>query len=142
WCLDQITKWIVIRHLEPYKEKIKIGPLLNIIHIRNSGIAFGLWAGGNSGKQIFFIIFTLVAIMAILYYLYRETRLTLPKTWGCGLIIGGALGNLADRIIYGNVIDFIDCHLGGYHWPAFNIADSAVTIGTILLFFQIYQERR
>lgn len=136
WCLDQITKWLVIKHLEPYKERIEIGPFLNLIHIRNAGIAFGLWAGGN---KLFFITFSLIAVIAILYYLYRKSRLSPLKIWMCGLITGGALGNLTDRIIYGNVVDFIDCHLGRYHWPAFNVADSAVTVGMILLFFQIYQ---
>jgi len=141
WCLDQITKWFVIRYLEPYKERIEIGPFLNLIHIRNTGIAFGLWAGGNSGKQIFFVIFTLIAIIAILYYLLSQTKFSFLKTWACGFIIGGALGNLTDRIIYGNVVDFIDCHLGRYHWPAFNVADSAITIGIGLLFLQIYREQ-
>jgi signal peptidase II len=140
WLLDQATKLLVNKYIPPYTKTIKITPFLNLVHIRNTGIAFGLWAGGNGGKQIFFIVFSLVAIVFIFYYFWR----TLPSflnNLACGLVLGGALGNLTDRLLYGNVIDFIDCHWRHYHWPAFNVADSAVTIGMFLLALKILKEQ-
>ncbi len=132
WIMDQITKLLVVRHIPLYGQAIEITPFLRIIHIKNTGIAFGLWAGGGWTKQLFFIGFSLLAILAILYYLFK-TGPSLLNNLGCGLVIGGALGNLTDRILHGNVVDFIDCHFRSYHWPAFNIADSAVTIGMFIL---------
>jgi len=139
--LDQATKLLVNKYIPPYAKVIKIMPFLNLVHIRNTGIVFGLWAGGNGGKPIFLIVFSLVVIVVILYYFWR-TPPSFLRNLACGLVLGGALGNLTDRLLYGNVIDFIDCHWRHYHWPAFNVADSAVTIGMFLLALKILKEQK
>ncbi len=139
-CLDQITKWLVINNIQPYKEIIKINSFLNLVHIRNTGMAFGLFSGKGDLFQIFFIVSSLIAVIALSYY-HFTSKIFFLKTVACSLIIGGALGNLIDRLFYGNVIDFIDFHIGKYHWPAFNIADSVISIGVFLLFLCFYRER-
>jgi signal peptidase II len=141
WLLDQITKWLVIEYLEPYQKVIKITPFLNLVPVRNTGVAFGLFAGKGKETQIFLMVFTLIAIVILLYFYFNPNRSGL-KTWACGLVIGGAFGNLINRLLYKNVVDFIDCHLGKYHWPVFNIADSAISVGMLLLLWYFYKEKR
>lgn len=123
---DQLTKHLVRTMIRP-SEAINVLPFLQIVHIRNEGAAFGLFkAFGN----ITFVIISIVAIFLILYLLIRDKRNRISLS----LILGGATGNLIDRIIYGNVTDFIDFYMGRFHWPAFNIADSALTVGISLMF--------
>lgn len=134
---DQITKHLVRVYIKSY-EVMNILPFLRIVHIRNEGAAFGLFKGfGN----ITFIIISIIAIIVVIYLLFRDKR----DRINLSLILGGATGNLIDRIIYGNVTDFIDLYAGRFHWPAFNIADSALTIGISLMFFnhlkQIMREK-
>ncbi len=141
WLLDQLTKWLVINYLERYQRIIKITPFLNLLPVRNTGVAFGLLANKSDEIQVFFIVFALIAIVTVLYF-YLTPKSSNLKTWGCGLVIGGAFGNLIDRLLYKNVVDFIDCHLGNYHWPTFNVADSAISIGMFLLFWYFYREKK
>lgn len=123
---DQVTKHLVRTTIMP-REAIDVLPFLQIVHIRNVGAAFGLFRGfGN----ITFIIISIVAIIAVFYLLIKDKKDRISYS----LILGGATGNLIDRIIYGNVTDFIDIYAGRFHWPAFNIADSALTIGISLMF--------
>lgn len=134
---DQITKHLVRVYIKSY-EVVTILPFLRIVHIRNEGAAFGLFKGfGN----ITFIIISIIAVIVVIYLLFRDKR----DRINLSLILGGATGNLIDRIIYGNVTDFIDLYAGRFHWPAFNIADSALTIGISLMFFnhlkQIMREK-
>lgn len=134
---DQITKHLVRVYIKSY-EVLNILPFLRIVHIRNEGAAFGLFKGfGN----INFIIISIIAIIVVIYLLFKDKR----DRINLSLILGGATGNLIDRIIYGNVTDFIDLYAGRFHWPAFNIADSALTIGISLMFFnhlkQIMREK-
>lgn len=134
---DQITKHLVRVYIKSY-EVVNILPFLRIVHIRNEGAAFGLFKGfGN----ITFIIISIIAVIVVIYLLFRDKR----DRINLSLILGGATGNLIDRIIYGNVTDFIDLYAGRFHWPAFNIADSALTIGISLMFFnhlkQIMREK-
>ncbi len=130
---DQVTKYLIRENLSPY-EVIKIIPGINIVHVSNTGAAFGILRGaGNS----FFIIISLVAIAVIFYLLFKEKRHFIPYS----LILSGAIGNLLDRIFIGHVTDFIDIYAGRFHWPAFNVADSCLTIGIILLGIQLIRER-
>lgn len=129
---DQVTKHLVRTSIKPF-EVIKILPFLQIVHIRNEGAAFGLFSDfGN----ITFIIISIIAIIVVIYLILKDKkdRITLS------LILGGATGNLIDRIIYGNVTDFIDLYAGRFHWPAFNVADSALTIGISLMFLNHLRE--
>ncbi len=127
--IDQITKYLIRKNLSPH-EVIKILPGLNIVHVSNTGAAFGILRGAGN---LFFIGISIIAIAVILYLLIKEKRHFLPYS----LILGGAMGNLIDRITIGHVTDFIDLYAGKLHWPAFNVADSCLTIGIIMLFIEI-----
>jgi len=131
--LDQVTKWLIVRHLPLYAHIPVIDHFFNITHILNPGGAFGFFAGQSPQlRALFFIFFSLLAVGLILY-LYRTTPANYK--WlltGFSLIVGGAVGNLIDRIRFGHVVDFIDLYVGKLHWPAFNIADSAITIGMLI----------
>lgn len=132
--LDQVTK-IWIEHNLALSQSIQIVQnFFNITHIQNTGGAFGILSGINSiWLQKFFIFFSLVAtgFVGILYFNLSTKQLA--PAFGIALIIGGAIGNLIDRIRLGKVIDFLDLYFYSYHWPAFNVADSAITIGAIIL---------
>lgn len=135
---DQISKWLVLEYLTPYKDVIKLAPFLNLIHIRNTGIAFGIFAGNQSLlRGPFILLLTALAILGLFFYLYYSQDINFIKIIACGLILGGALGNFIDRLLRGEVIDFIDLHIAGHHWPAFNIADSTVSVGIFLLLFSL-----
>jgi len=113
----------------------------HLTYVRNKGAAFGILA--NSSIRIpFFILVSLVALGGILWYLRRVSEQQRLIHWALALIFSGALGNLIDRVRLGEVIDFLDAHWYQYHWPAFNIADSAITIGVGLLLLDIWREER
>jgi signal peptidase II len=141
WLLDQGTKWFVLNYMEPYKKVVKITSFLNLIHIRNPGLTFGLLADKDDMIQLFLIVFTVIAIVLIICF-YFTSKSSAFKMWGCALLIGGAVGNLTDRLLYRNVVDFIDFHLERYHWPAFNIADSSISIGICLILWYFFKEKR
>lgn len=125
--LDQSTKTLIKLYLHPF-EIIKILPFLNIVYVENTGSAFGMLKGlGNA----FFVIVSIIAVFFVTYLLVKEQENRVCYSF----ILGGAAGNLADRLIYGYVIDFLDLHIAGAHWPVFNIADAGLTIGIILLFY-------
>lgn len=124
--LDVISKKIIVSKI-PLYESINVLPFLNIVHVQNKGAAFSILSDlGNH----YFIGISLIAISAIIVYVYK-----LPKGlefFSLSMILGGAIGNLIDRIMIGKVTDFIDVFVGRWHWPAFNVADSALTVGIIL----------
>ncbi|PLX41162.1 MAG: signal peptidase II [Deltaproteobacteria bacterium] len=139
--LDLGTKALVEASLTPYQSSPVIDGLFNLTYLKNKGAAFGFLSGSGEMRVPFFIIITLVAMGFILWLLKRhgkERALHLPL----GLIFGGAAGNLVDRIRYGSVVDFIDLHWGGYHWPAFNVADAAICIGVVLLLIMEFSHGR
>ncbi len=124
--IDYVTKRIVVAKVMPY-ESIKVLPFLNIVHVENKGAAFGVLS--NLSNNVFIFI-SFIAIIVIIFYLSR-----IPKgleLFSLSLVLGGAAGNLIDRIKIGKVIDFIDFFINEWHWPAFNVADSALTVGIIL----------
>jgi len=122
---DQATKLFIVKTMRLLEVK-EIFPFLNMVYYRNIGSAFGLFKQlGN----LFFISISLAAVVVIGLLLLKDR----DSRAGLSLILGGAAGNLADRILHGYVIDFIEVHAGRHFWPAFNIADSALTIGMILL---------
>ncbi|MBI5739225.1 MAG: signal peptidase II [Nitrospirae bacterium] len=123
---DYFTKKAIVAKVMPF-DHINVLPFLRIVHVENKGAAFGLFAGlGN----IFFMTASVIAIIVVLFYIFRFARGL--EVYSLSLIFGGAIGNLLDRIRYGKVIDFIDIYVGEWHWPAFNVADSALTVGIIL----------
>lgn len=119
--LDQATKYLIVTSFNTY-DPIEIFPFLNIVNVRNTGAAFGMFRSLGSG---FFIIISLAAIIFIVNLIMRNAY----NFIGLSLILGGAVGNLIDRLFYGKVVDFIDFSAGNFHWPAFNVADSSLTIG-------------
>ncbi len=136
--LDQASKFLILKYLSTY-ETIKIIPgFFNITRIHNPGGAFGFLAG--QAHEVRVAMFILVSLMAagFILYLYIKTpqRHSFLLT-GLALIFGGALGNLADRIRSGTVVDFLDFHINSLHWPAFNVADSAISVGMAVLMFHI-----
>ncbi len=132
--LDYVTKRIIVAKLAPY-ESIQALPFLNIVYVENKGAAFGMFASlGNN----FFIAISFIALASILFYMSK-----IPKgleLFSISLIFGGAVGNLIDRIMLGKVIDFIDVYVGSWHWPAFNVADSALTVGITLFIIATFKQ--
>jgi len=128
---DQITKfWIIDKIMLPPRI-ITINEYFNIVLTWNNGISFGLF---NNDNKINALVISSIAIVIILFLIRLLSKAETKKlNIGFGLIIGGAVGNIVDRSIYGAVMDFLDLHIGTYHWPAFNIADSSITIGAIIL---------
>jgi signal peptidase II len=130
---DQASKWWVLAIFAKSPVAITVTPFFNIVQTWNRGISFGLF---NDDGDFNALILSLVAIVIVVYlvrWLYRtETKWT---GLALGLIIGGALGNVIDRALHRAVFDFLDVHVGGYHWPAFNGADSFITVGAALLIF-------
>jgi signal peptidase II len=130
--LDQLTKLAVINQLAAYVDVIAVTGFFNLVHVHNTGAAFSLFADQPGWQRGFFIGVAGIATVVILYLL-RKTRERRMFSIALALILGGAIGNVIDRILYGHVIDFLDVHAAGWHWPAFNVADSAITIGAALL---------
>ena len=130
---DQLTKLWIMSSLPLYGRKIIVPGLFNLVHVTNTGAAFGLLAGEHTWwRQGFFIVVALVALVVI-FMAYRQSKVrVLMFITAVGLIAGGALGNLIDRIRFGAVVDFLDFYIKSYHWPAFNVADSAITVGVSL----------
>ncbi len=126
---DRITKVWVVHNLST-KTALVFSKFLTLVQVRNEGGAFGMNVGSRSGTV--FLLASLVAIVVIVQLLRKlPVENTLSRV-GLGLVLGGGVGNLIDRLIYHRVIDFIDLHVGAYHWPAFNLADSAIVVGVIL----------
>lgn len=141
--LDQLSKYVVVQNIKLGSGIEVIPGFFNLVHVLNRGAAFGVLNRGDiSWQRWFFVGISLLALVVIFFM----TRLSRPEERiqhiGLGLIFGGALGNLVDRLHLGMVIDFLDLYLGAYHWPAFNVADSAITIGAILLIASYYLKGR
>lgn len=135
---DQAFKWAIL-NLLPLHEKIAVVPgLLNIVHYRNPGGAFGLFSA-QSGflTAVIFIVVTIAALGLIIYLYFRTPADMQLLAAGLALVFGGAAGNLIDRLRFGNVVDFIDLYVSNYHWPAFNLADSAITLGMIIFAWHV-----
>ena len=136
---DQITKAIVDRTMSLHDSIPIIDGFFNLTYVRNTGAAFGIFSGSHEAFRLPFLI--LVSVIAIGFVLVMLKRLRYEATGiaaALAFILGGAIGNLIDRALYGEVIDFLDVYWSNYHWPAFNVADSFITIGvTITLFYLI-----
>jgi len=134
--LDQLTKYVVMKSLRMYDSVTVIPGFFNLTYVRNKGAAFGILSGNHGiWRIVFFVVVTLVAVAAI-FSMIRKTseRLSL---WAFSLIAGGAIGNLIDRIRFGEVVDFIEWYARSYHWPTFNVADSAISVGVGLLVIEM-----
>ena len=128
---DQMTKWWAQMSL-PMAQPIKVTDFLNWFLIYNLGAAFSFLSQAGGWQRWFFTVIGIVAAIVIIWLLQKNTH-DRPFCLALSLILGGAIGNVIDRLLYGAVVDFIDVHYDGWHWPAFNIADSAISIGATLI---------
>ncbi|MEX0429990.1 signal peptidase II [Spiribacter insolitus] len=138
---DQLTKWMALSALEPY-QPVSLLPVLNLTLAFNAGAAFSFLADGGGWQRW---LLSGVAVAVGVYLLIWLRGLDAGKRLeviGLGLILGGAVGNLVDRLRLGGVIDFIDVHVGGWHWPAFNVADSAITLGVVAVLVTAWRDWR
>ncbi|MDX9787328.1 MAG: signal peptidase II [Desulfobacterales bacterium] len=128
--LDQITKLIITRTLPLHESIPVIDGFFNLTHVLNPGGAFGVFAQAGPGVRYFFFIGVSLVALGLVFYFYRTTPRSHPVLGAAfALIFSGAVGNLIDRVRFGVVIDFLDFYVKGWHYPAFNVADSAITVG-------------
>jgi signal peptidase II len=136
--LDRWTKSLLVSRLDVNESISVIDGFFNITYVRNTGVAFGIFSSISSPvKSLLLSVFTGAAVILVIVYGLRMPAQNRLLQAGLSLILGGALGNLYDRVKYGYVIDFLEWYAGPYHWPAFNIADSAITTGVVLLVIEI-----
>ncbi|GMU66531.1 MAG: lipoprotein signal peptidase [Acidobacteriota bacterium] len=134
--LDQWTKWLVESHL-PLHSSHELLPFLHLSHVRNTGVAFGLFASGGSVIGTIALALLGIAVLSLVGWFFSRTPLEHGRALvALALVLGGAVGNLLDRIASGGVTDFVGVYLGSYRWPDFNVADSAICIGVAILLFE------
>ncbi len=139
--LDQASKWAIEEFVMDPPRVIEVTGFFSLVLVHNTGVSFGLFGEQTAWKPWVLGALAIAVSGALLYWLRREPERFVAL--GVGLIVGGALGNVVDRVRLGAVMDFLDLHLGTWHWPAFNLADSAITIGVAFLVFDgLFRERR
>jgi signal peptidase II len=136
--LDRVTKWVVAQNIPLHDGKQVIPGFFRITHVENRGAAFGLFADSPAQWKIaMLVLFSIVALVVVSALLWRNSHAMTTTGIGLALILGGALGNLWDRLLNGRVVDFLLFYVGQYQWPAFNVADSAIVVGAGLLVIEI-----
>ncbi|HZM37151.1 MAG TPA: signal peptidase II [Burkholderiales bacterium] len=136
---DQLSKWTALAFLVP-GERIEVTGFLNLVLVFNRGAAFSFLAAAPGWQTPLLIAIAGVAVAVVGILIVRDPGRRLLCT-GLALILGGALGNLIDRLRYGHVVDFVDLHAAGWHWPAFNVADSGITVGAVILILESFVHR-
>jgi len=146
--LDQMTKYWIATRFPLHETQPLISGFFNLVHVRNRGMAFGIMnRPGADWGFVVLLVATLGAVALLLFWFYRLKPGERGMAFPLSLVLGGAAGNLLDRVRLGEVIDFLDFYAGPYHWPAFNLADSAITVGTLwlaasLLFQPVSKEKK
>jgi signal peptidase II len=130
--IDQVTKVLAEEALTMHKS-VPVLSIFNLTLAYNQGAAFSFLSAAGGWQRWLFAALAVLVSAGMTFWLYHLPRRERWTALALALVIGGALGNLIDRLLYGHVIDFLDFHLGGYHWPAFNIADSAISVGAVLI---------
>ncbi|MEC9022562.1 MAG: signal peptidase II [Pseudomonadota bacterium] len=129
--VDQATKWWILAVILPLPAIIPISNFFNLVLVMNTGVSFGIFGGGDWWVRWVLVICASVLTVGLFFWMVKTKER--PLSFGLALIIGGAVGNLIDRIRFGAVVDFLDFHYQGWHWPAFNVADSAITLGVAII---------
>jgi signal peptidase II len=139
---DQLSKWVVLAHFA-FGERRELTGFLNLVLVTNKGAAFSMFADASGWQTPLLVAFAVAAAGVVGYLIVKSPQKKL-LCLGLALILGGALGNLVDRLRFGHVVDFLDFHAMGWHWPAFNVADSAITVGALLLILEgfVHHEKR
>ncbi len=135
--LDQISKQLVVQQMD-LQQSIEVLPFFNLYYVHNYGAAFSFLSYQSGWQRWFFSITTTIISLGIVFWITRLKASQQLLVIALSLVLGGALGNLYDRLMFGYVIDFIDWHIGSYHWPAFNIADASIFLGAILLILDTF----
>jgi signal peptidase II len=138
--LDQLTKWLMSSWLDLY-ETVAVVPYFNLTLAHNYGAAFSFLASAGGWQRWFFTVLAIVVSIVLIIWMKRLTANARLEAISLALILGGAVGNVIDRVLHGYVIDFLDVYVGAYHWPAFNIADSAICVGAVLLIFDSFRSK-
>ncbi len=138
--LDQATKWLAVTFIGAHGV-IKVMPLFDLVVVHNTGAAFGFLSQAGGWQNVFFVAVAIVISTVILVMTYRLGAKDRLLAVALMLVLGGALGNLVDRLRFGYVVDFLDVYYQAWHWPAFNVADSAITIGALLLILDAFGVR-
>jgi signal peptidase II len=140
--LDQWTKWLVEAHLPHHTAQPIIPGFFNLTHVRNTGVAFGLFASDvGVGNNWLLTLLGIGALTAVGVYFWFAPSGERSLLVALALVVGGAIGNLIDRVSSGAVTDFIDVYVGAHHWPSFNVADSAISIGIVLMAIDSFRPR-
>ncbi len=141
--LDQMTKAAITTRFFLHESRIVIDGFFNLVYVMNPGAAFGFLAGASElFRYIFFIGITIIVISLIIYYIAKSKSQNLLIVVSLTLIFAGAVGNLIDRIRFGAVVDFLDFYIRTWHWPAFNVADSSISLGAILMIWGMIIQRK
>jgi signal peptidase II len=136
---DQVTKTIILNWLDLY-QTVPVMPFFNLTLAYNTGAAFSFLASAGGWQRWFFVILAAVIVTVLTVWLSRLAKTAKLEAISLALIIGGAVGNVVDRLMHGHVIDFLDVYVGTNHWPAFNIADSAICVGAVLLIIDSFRK--
>lgn len=137
--LDRITKWVIAQKITLHDSVDIVPGIFRLTHVQNQGAAFGLFADSPSEwKVAMLILFSIAALGVVSALLWKNGNAMNTTAIALSLVMGGAVGNLWDRVAAGRVIDFLDFYLGSHHWPAFNVADSAIVVGALLLLSEIF----
>jgi signal peptidase II len=138
--VDRATKYAVELLTEEGFQRVLIPQFAALVHSRNTGMAFGLFAGSDTRWLTAALLLVSFAVVMVLAWLLFAGRVATTLTQaGLALLAGGAAGNLLDRLLHGAVTDFLELHAGSYYWPAFNVADSAITAGAVLMLIEIFR---
>ncbi len=142
--LDRVTKLWIIAHIQPGHAIVVIPKVFRLTHVLNSGAAFSMFEGSASPNLVrnSLIGFSVVAVVVVLGLIWKTGRTMSLMALSLALILGGAVGNLYDRIRFAYVVDFLEVHIVHYHWPDFNVADSAIVVGACLLLLEMLQPQR
>ena len=136
--LDQVSKRIVVENIEILANSFEISKFLNLVYVENRGVSFGMFS--KHDKSFYFGILSMLVSAYIIYLLVQSKNLI--ESLGLSLILGGAIGNGVDRLYHGFVVDFIDLHFKNLHWPAFNFADSFITVGAVVFVISITLDKK